>query len=145
MKFKEEDWKNYEGKMRNKGSIIYVSKGEGWTINYDEKIKVVRQPRGYYCEKCIESQHKSDFQLMWEDGENVKFWTQCKECKLKSSRSAAAKRWTEVLKEIDPELNHIRMATFTMKNPTYDLQEIIDPFGFEWNFPKDLDKLIKRS
>ncbi|AXH79276.1 MAG: replication protein [Circular genetic element sp.] len=91
---------------------------------------LIQQPRGYYCRECAQTQWRSEYGMTFDDGSPSKFWTQCKDCKLASARSYAARKWTNVIKNIDPELNHTRLATFTIPNVEWDLKEL----GTNWEF-----------
>lgn len=91
---------------------------------------LIQQPKGYYCRECAITQWKSEYGLCNDDGTPKLFWNQCKECKLTSARAYAARKWTKVLKRIDSEFNHTRLATFTMKDPEWDLKDL----GHEWAF-----------
>jgi hypothetical protein len=106
---------------------------------------VIQQPRGYYCRDCYVKQHQSEYKMCFDDGEPSKFWQQCKNCKLSSARSYAAKKWTDVLKNIDEsnDLKNIRFATLTMKNPNWKLKDV----GFDWSFTdkKMFDSWLKEN
>ena len=130
------------------GNYYFVKKQGLWYVNnemqstYSAAIAtkkqletyVIQAPHGAYCEKCLRRQLDTNGNISFQDGDKLKFWSQCKECKLRKERSTSAKKWTEVLRSIDPELNHCRLATFTIKNPRYKMQDIFDPLKFSYDF-----------
>lgn len=105
-------------------------KDEDKNFYYVYEGTLIQQPKGYYCRECAITQWKSEYGLTFDDGGTKKFWNQCKECKLKSARSYAARKWTKVLQNIDPELNHTKLATFTIPNIEWDLKDL----GNNWEF-----------
>ena len=122
----------------NYNSGIYRMKSQEkkyfyWYDHMDHGWIMIQQPRGYYCRDCYVEQHQSNYDMCFDDGSPCKFWQQCKQCKLSSARSYAAKKWTRVLKETNEDLKDIRFATFTIKNPRWKLKDI----GFNWKFHDD--------
>lgn len=121
-------------KFKNRSKdTFYMCKGKDiFCINHDKDIytKVVQQPKGYYCEQCLFEQYRKEYgMIMFENGEPVKFWDQCKECKLKASRSFAAKKWSEVIKVLPNWKKEIKFATLTIKNPEWKLKDVM----FNWD------------
>lgn len=129
-------WHNYKQEVEEDGFIKII-----------ETPILIQQPKGYYCRDCYVEQHKSEYDLIHPDGETVKFWTQCKNCKIASKRSYAAKKWTRVLRELDPTMKNIRFATLTMMNPRWKLHNVgtfsehLSGNVNAWEEPKDKEFL----
>jgi len=134
IKLMPKGWIYCNEEHRFSNNIVRMRSPEGkyfyWHNHREHGWIMIQQPRGYYCRDCWETQYKSEYKMCFDDGTPLKFWNQCKECKLSSSRSYAAKKWTDVLKETSANLENIRFATLTTKNPSWKLKEL----GFNWKF-----------
>lgn len=115
-------------KFKNDEEILWLMKTGVYIVNYAKNISttVIRQPKGMYCEKCLLNQWNSPYPLMYEDGEPCKFWTPCKTCKTRKSRAFAARRWTEAITMIDSKYKNTKLATFTIPNIKWKLDEVFD-------------------